>query len=213
MSVILLARTMLSSRQRTHQSLVMFMSTSALVTSSLIAAFSVGAVAAVDHVVTQETFGDTRAIVEFQRAADRYAFMHRQVERRIGLAHRHAGAAATVTEGNAFAAALIAERASADTALFTPAAAAVFRVIASRAARAPGCDPGSLRSGAAESSLHVNSAATGTNVISPCIVAALPNLPVELEYRSAGTVLVVVDVHANLVVDLLPALLAGSDTR
>jgi hypothetical protein len=38
-------------------------------------------------------------------------------------------------------------------------------------------------------------------------------LPAELEYRSAGTVLLVVDPHANLVVDILPALLAGSDVR
>ena len=45
------------------------------------------------------------------------------------------------------------------------------------------------------------------------MAAALPHLPEELEYRSAGTVLLLVDVHANLVVDLLPALLAGSDLR
>jgi hypothetical protein len=38
-------------------------------------------------------------------------------------------------------------------------------------------------------------------------------LPDELEYRSAGTMLVVVDAHANLIVDVLPALLAGSDLR
>ena len=33
---------------------------------------------------------------------------------------------------------------------------------------------------------------------------------VESQYRSAGTVLVLVDTHANLVVDVLPALPAGS---
>jgi hypothetical protein len=45
------------------------------------------------------------------------------------------------------------------------------------------------------------------------MIAALPQLPDELEYRSAGNVLLVVDPHANLVVDVLPALLAGSDIR
>ena len=49
--------------------------------------------------------------------------------------------------------------------------------------------------------------------MSECISKALPALPDELEYRSAGTVLLLVDTHANLVVDLLPALLAGSDLR
>ena len=60
---------------------------------------------------------------------------------------------------------------------------------------------------------HVNSPATGTDLVSPCVTAALPALPDELEYRSAGTVLLLVDTHANLVVDVLPALLAGSEIR
>jgi hypothetical protein len=44
-------------------------------------------------------------------------------------------------------------------------------------------------------------------------VAKSRALPDEREYRSAGTVLLLVDVHANLVVDVLPALLAGSEIR
>jgi hypothetical protein len=69
-----------------------------------------------------------------------------------------------------------------------------------------------LKSGAWEI-IEINSPATGTKPITRCIGAALPALPPELEYRSAGTVLVVVDSHANLVVDVLPALLAGSELR
>jgi NhaA family Na+:H+ antiporter len=37
----------------------------------------------------------------------------------------------------------------------------------------------------------------------PCVLAALPGLPEELEYRMVGSDLVLVDVHANLVVDVL----------
>lgn len=59
----------------------------------------------------------------------------------------------------------------------------------------------------------VNTPATGTKPISDCLRNALPALPDELEYRSAGTVLLLVDTHANLVVDVLPALLAGSALR
>ena len=40
-----------------------------------------------------QEFLDVRATVEFQRAADRYAFMHRQTERRLGFAHLKAGEA------------------------------------------------------------------------------------------------------------------------
>ncbi len=101
---------------------------------------------------------------------------------------------------------------AAEGALFTPPVAAAFRQFAAKAARAPGCDPGELRSGAWVVR-QVNSPATGTTPVNPCIANALPALPDELEYRSAGTVLVLVDSHANLIVDILPALLAGSDLR
>ena len=36
-----------------------------------------------------------------------------------------------------------------------------------------------------------------------CLAAVLPRLPEELEYRVVGVTLVLVDVHANLVVDVL----------
>ena len=60
---------------------------------------------------------------------------------------------------------------------------------------------------------QINSPATGTRPVNACIATALPALPDELAYRSAGTVLLLVDVHADLVVDVLPALLAGSEIR
>jgi len=89
----------------------------------------------------------------------------------------------------------------------------LFRQRAARAARVPDCDPGELRSGVWETSYEVNSPATGTEPVHRCIAGAFPALPAELEYRSAGTVLLLVDAHANLVVDVLPALLAGSEIR
>ena len=189
------------------------MTTPALVTASLMATALVAGAAALDREVAQDTFADTRAVVEFQRAADSYAFLHRQVERRLGLAHRRAGKPIDVIESAELAAAIIAERSKASEGmLFTPLVVVAFRDGAGRAVRA-GCDAGELRSGLWEMSHHVNSPATGTNPVSPCIAAALPALPDELEYRSAGTVLLLVDTHANLVVDVLPALLAGSEIR
>lgn len=43
----------------------------------------------------------------------------------------------------------------------------------------------------------------------PTLLAALPPLPRELEYRFSDRNLVLVDVHANLVVDILPNALPG----
>lgn len=39
--------------------------------------------------------------------------------------------------------------------------------------------------------------------VSPCLLQVLPSLPEELEYRMVGSDVVLVDVHANLVVDIL----------
>ena len=190
------------------------MTTSALITASLMATALVAGVAAIDREVVQDTFADTQAVIEFQRAADTYAFVHRQVERRIRVAHRHAGETSEVIPSAELRTALLAERsATLDSPLFTPAVVTALRRIAARAARAPGCDPGELRSGVWEMSHEINSLATGARPVSACIATALPALPDELEYRSAGTVLLLVDPHANLVVDVLPALLAGSEIR
>lgn len=154
---------------------------------------------------------EPRPLVEFQRAADAYAFVHRQVERRIGMAHRRSGAAVNVIGARELAAEIIAERPR-PAVLFTPAVVALFRDAALMALGA-GCDAGELRTGVWELSHEPYAPAAGSSPVSPCMVAALPSLPDELEYRSAGTVLLLVDHHANLVVDVLPALLAGRDIR
>jgi hypothetical protein len=151
---------------------------------------------------------EPRPIVEFQRAADAYAFVHRQVERRLGYPHRR-----DAIEAAELAAAIIAERGRGpELTLFTPPVVAAFRALAIAAVH-NGCDAGELRTGAWEMFHDVYTPATGTRPVRACIAAALPGLPDELEYRSAGTVLLLVDPHANLVIDVLPALLAGSEIR
>ena len=155
---------------------------------------------------------EPRPIVEFQRAADSYAFLHRQAERRLGMAHQRSGLGAAI-DATALANAIIVERTRApQPPLFTAPVVAAFRQLAVRALYG-GCDTGELRTGVWELSHEVNSPASGTRPISECLASVLPALPDELEYRSAGTVLLLVDPHANLVVDVLPALLAGSDIR
>ncbi len=180
-----------------------------LAMACVLAAAAPGAFAVMDRVIAQTTFADTRAILEFQRAADRYAFLHRQVEREIGSAHGRNTPGASI-EASELAAAIRAKRGSADSGgeLFTPAVAVAFRDAAGRAVRA-GCDAGELRTGVSKTVHAANSPATNTHPLAPCLAAVFPRLPDEVEYRSAGTMLLLVDAHANLVVDVLPAFLAG----
>jgi hypothetical protein len=182
-----------------------------LTAAAVIAALAVAGVAAIDRAMAQEMFSNTRAVVEFQRAADAYAFLHRQVERRIGMAHRRTGEPFDEIGARELAAGIIAERPR-PAVLFAPAVVAVFRDAALQALRA-GCDAGELRTGVWEMFHDPYTPAAGTRALTPCMVTALPELPDELEYRSAGTVLLLVDPHANLVIDVLPALLAGSEIR
>lgn len=181
-------------------------------TAVLLAAALVGTTAANERVAADQMFANTRAIVEFHRATDAYAFLHRQAERRIAMAHRRANEPLDIRAGE-LADAIVAERAQArQMTFFTPAVVTVFRELAAGAVH-DGCDAGELRTGVWELFHEVNSPATGSKPIAACIATALPEVPDELEYRSAGTVLLLVDHHANLVVDVLPALLAGSEIR
>jgi hypothetical protein len=160
----------------------------------------------------QARFPDASAIIAFQRAADSYAFLHRQIERQIGMEHRRAGTPQQHIDAVELAEAIVARRVT-PSPLFEPAVVSVFRSLAAQAIRAPGCDAGELRTGVWEMRHTIHSPATGSEPLAACVAAVLPDLPDELEYRTAGTVLLLVDTHANLVVDVLPALLAGSDLR
>lgn len=123
---------------------------------------------------------DEAAIVlQFQRAADTYAFVHRQDERRsIPMALRVEGA------------------------LFTPQAADLFRR-RMRAAMARGCEP-PHPSGRFEVP-RVNMSMEGTMAAPACVIAQLPRLPEELAYRVSGAALLLVDAHLGVIVDVLHA--------
>jgi hypothetical protein len=47
----------------------------------------------------------------------------------------------------------------------------------------------------------------------PCVIQALPPLPPELQYRIVGDDLFLVDVHASLIVDILPGALTDLTAR
>ena len=159
-----------------------------------------------------QEFPDVRATVEFQRAADRYAFMHRQAERRLGFAHLKAGETVGEIESDELAAAIRAERTRTSPGeFFTLEMGGAIKARLVSAWRS-GCDVGELQS-VKWGVLPINGPATRTNQLPECVVGALPRLPAELEYRSTEGVLVLIDAHANLVVDLLPGPLSLISTR
>jgi hypothetical protein len=124
---------------------------------------------------------DSGAILQFQRAADSYAFAHRRDERRNA-------AAAPLVEGQ----------------FFTPIVAAAFRGRIRAATAAAGCAVAARGEGGSEVPA-MNASAARTEPLPSCVASALPRMPEELQYRVAGVALILVDAHRNVVVDVLHA--------
>ena len=143
----------------------------------------------------QKPFGDAAAITQFQRSVDSYAFLHRQVQRHLGDA----------ADRNAMAVGLRAARPSAaDGDVFTPIIAAAFRNRIAIAASKQGCTIAAPDTRSAEVP-RVGFLAIGNQPLPSCLLGVLPRLPEELEYRVASVALVLIDTHANMVVDVLHA--------
>lgn len=126
--------------------------------------------------VPRESDAETRAVVEFQRAVDRYAFARRQVA--------HQQAAPPAREGD----------------LFSPLIADVLRHRIDGAIRSGCALPDRPPSFVVP---RVGGNADGAPALAPCITRALPGLPAELQYRAAGAALLLVDSAGGTVVDVL----------
>jgi hypothetical protein len=179
---------------------------------TMIAAFAASIALAGAGTAAQQSFADVDAIVTFQRAADSYAFLHRQVERRLGQAHRRVGLASDVIESAELAEGLRAERRTTSVGqFFTPAAAAAISARLVAAWRG-GCDAGELYSGTWQV-VGIGGSVQATRPVTECVMAALPHLPSELTFRSGAGVLILADEHADLVVDVLPGPLSFTSRR
>jgi hypothetical protein len=133
-----------------------------------------------------------QALLQFERAVDQYAFLHRQVERSVG---------GTPSSG-AMASAIRAERiVPGEGTLFTPLVAVAFRERIHRALASGRCTVAGI--GLSSVVPRPNDPAAGTARLPECVAATLPKLPPELEYHLTGVVLVLVDVHAGVVVDVV----------
>lgn len=164
------------------------------------------------------------AIIEaFTESARQYALLHRRAEAGIPPIDRTADLAA-ITDGIAKLAGVIrVERRDARQGdLLTPAIAPLLRERIAAALAEHEVSVADLL--AAEAAAGVDGPLVPLNVndsfpwryatgMLPCLIEALPELPPELQYRIVGYTLVLVDVHASLIVDLLPDALQATELR
>jgi hypothetical protein len=160
---------------------------------------------------------ETPAVQAFESATRDYVRIHRRLESQVGAIHLNI----TVAELNRIieelAAAIRAERPDAKQGdFFTPALARELRARIDHALAMNGFTAEDVRAAerrdaidaidASAAVLRVNGTfpwVLGAAVF-PCVIAALPPLSPELQYRFVGDALVLIDVHASLILDLLP---------
>ena len=163
----------------------------------------------------------SQAVAAFEQSTRDYASLHRRLEQPIGSIRLGMSVEAINRHIQELAAAIRAERAAARGGeFFTPALATELRArvdtvlvehgytVAGVLAhgRVPGVDYARVR-------LRVNDTfpwILGVAML-PCVIDAMPALPSELQYRIVGRDLVLIDVHASLIVDILSNLLIDPD--
>jgi hypothetical protein len=166
---------------------------------------------------------DADGITRFVRAAEDYAVLHRRLEHSVPSVQVDANPETIRHAIDAVAAVIRAARRDAKPGdVFNPAAQATIRARIDQALRshgfsaedvlaaerAEGVDPGAVE-------LQVNDTfpwAISTAMFR-CVLEALPPLPAELMYRIIGRDLFLIDVHAGLIVDILPFALADVDSQ
>jgi hypothetical protein len=167
------------------------------------------------------TQGDTDApaLLTFQKALDRYLELHRRAEAAISPVSLPTDAVNLYVVPTALRARLQRARAGAPEGdIFTPRAARVFKKLISQAARG---DYGALMAETHEDRDELGRAmvngrwpGTALTTMPPDMLALLPPLPRELEYRFVHRDLVLWDVRADLIVDVLrDAIPVESDQR
>lgn len=158
----------------------------------------------------------SHVVAAFNEQIRAYVALHRQIERdlpkqEIFTDPRHER---TVVGGMALA--MRAARPQArEGDFFTPDMAELLRQDVKAALRARGIDPKALAEKMVPEERRDLRAPTVNarfewglaNLMPPCVLRALPELPSELQYQIVGPDLILIDVHADLAVDILRGLL------
>jgi hypothetical protein len=152
------------------------------------------------------------ALHQFKTAVQDYTALHRQLEQRLPPPRVTANAPDVFESSDALAATLQAARVNArEGDIFTADVARYLRNRISETLTARGFLPEDVVAASLEEAdpaapvPEVNGRFPWGRgaVMWPCILDALPRLPAELQYRIIGRDLVLVDTHAELVVDIL----------
>jgi hypothetical protein len=148
----------------------------------------------------------------FHASIQQHVQLHRQIELQLPPFEAHSEAQDIFESSNAMASALQTARASArEGDVFTREVAALLRARVADALAARGLLPGELVAGTLEEADDeapvpvVNGRFPWRRgaAMWPFVLDALPRLPNELQYRVVGRDLVLVDTHADLIVDIL----------
>lgn len=192
---------------------------------SLVAAALAGLMLVFDAsvVAAQPLQPNSQAELTFAGAIDDYVAMHRRLEKLVGPITLDSSIESINRSIQGLAAAIREERADARQGeLFTPAIARQLRVRVHEALRAHGFAAADVIDSQRFESidplnvhLHVNDTFPWvlSSAMFPCVLDALPPLPSELQYRIVGFDLVLVDVHASLIVDILPNVVSDMTVR
>lgn len=164
-----------------------------------------------------------RAVEQFMAATRNYAALHRLVELSVAPIDITSDPAAINRSTRQLAAVLRVERRNARAGdFFTDDVAPILRARISEALAERGFTPGDVLTAEAASGVASTAALLRVNdtfpwiyasAMFPCVLHVLPELPPELQYRIVGRTLVLIDVHASLVVDVLPNALGETELR
>lgn len=171
--------------------------------------------------LAQEPASQSQPVVAFVSATNDYTQVHRRLERQIGSIEISSSIASINRTMQQLAAALRAERPDAKQGdLFTPALAQELRVRIEDALAWHGFTAADVRDANRVDSIDDRTIRLRVNdrfpwalgvAMFPCLLAALPPLPPELQYRIVDNDLLLIDWHASLIVDILPAALIDDE--
>jgi hypothetical protein len=152
------------------------------------------------------------SLAQFNVAIHHYVQLHRQIELQLPPFRAHSEAQDIFEASNAMASALQTARATArEGDIFTHEMAALLKVRVAEVLTARGFLPEEMVAASVEEADGdaplpvVNGRFPWRRAAAmwPCVLDALPQLPQELQYRLVGRDLVLVDTHADLIVDIL----------
>ncbi len=187
----------------------------AIVVTSVVATAAAPAMGQAER-VEPATAADAATIAEFTKRVDAYVALHRKLENTLPKAPKDATPQQVDQTQRALLAALQAARADARRGdVFTPAMTALVKRMMVEVFTGPGGDrlrAAMMDENVKELPLKVNQRFPDEIPLAtmpPRLLKSLPELPEQMEFRFVASQFVLLDTHAHLVVDFIPAALPG----